>query len=68
MNIQNNLHTAKTINRKNFFSKVSKSFLGILLISSFPFNLFGRNSSSKNIKVKINPLAVKREKDVRKND
>jgi hypothetical protein len=67
MNNQNNLHTAKVINRKNFFSKVSKSFMGVLLVSSFPFNLFGRSSSSQKTEIKINPLAVKREKDVRKN-
>jgi hypothetical protein len=37
------------------------------MVSLFPFNLFGRSSSAKKIEIKINPLAVKREKDIKKN-
>lgn len=67
MNNQNNLHTAKAINRQKFFSRISKGFIGLIIVSSFPFKLFGGSSSSNKIKVKINPLAVKREKDIKKN-
>jgi hypothetical protein len=67
MNNQNSLHTVKELGRKKFFSKISKGFMGLVILSSFPFNLFGRNSSSRKIKININPLAVKREKGNKKN-
>ncbi len=84
MNNQNNLNTVKTIEnlsrlvgRKKFFVKLGKSFMGLILVSSFPLKLFGRNNSSslaisgdlseKKVEIKINPLAVSRDKDNRKN-
>lgn len=67
MNKQNSLHTVKDLGRKKFFSKISKGFIGLVILSSFPFNLFGRNSTSGRIEIKINPLAVKREKGNKKN-
>ena len=74
MNIQNNLNMVKTIEdlsrlvgRKNFFSKIIKGFAGLLLAGSLPFKLFSRNVSSNRIEVKINPLAVSRDKENKKN-
>jgi len=77
MNNQNNLHTVKIIERKNFFVKLGKSFMGFVLISSFPFKLFGRDNSSspalnrdrseKKVEIKINPHAISRNKDNKKN-
>ncbi len=63
MRNQEKLNKISEINRKNFFSRISKGFLGFIVVSSFPFNLFAGNSSSKKIQIKINPLAVKRTKD-----
>ncbi|OGU76911.1 MAG: hypothetical protein A2V93_07555 [Ignavibacteria bacterium RBG_16_34_14] len=69
MNNQNNLHTVKTLERKNFFIKLIKSFIGLVLFSSFPLKLFNRNNKYlKKAEIKINPLAVSRNKDNRKND
>lgn len=62
MKDQMKINPAKTIHRKTFFGKFGKSFLGLILVSSFPFKLFSKSSSSKN-KIKINPHAVKRNKD-----
>jgi hypothetical protein len=68
MNNENNLHIMKTIERKKFFTKLAKGFMGLVLVSSFPFKLFARNNSSlKKVEIKINPLAVSRDKDNRKN-
>ena len=67
MNIPDNLHKAKVIDRKKFFTRISNGFMGLFMVSLFPFNLFGRSSSAKKIEIKINPLAVKREKDIKKN-
>jgi len=68
MNNPNNLHTVKTIERKKFFVKLGKGFMGFVLISSFPFKIFGRNNSFlKKVEIKINPLAISRDKDKKKN-
>jgi hypothetical protein len=40
--------------------------MGLFLLSSFPFKIFGMNSSQKKIEIKINPLAVSRDKDSKK--
>jgi len=53
-----------TLNRRKFFNKISLSTIGTLFLSSIPFNLFGseKKKSFKNIKVKIHPDSVKRNK------
>lgn len=58
------------MNRKNFFTLISTSFLGIAFLRMNPLKLFGlkKNSSIGNsMKVKINPLAVNRDKTGKKN-
>ena len=69
MNIQNNLHKVKSFDRKKFFSRIGKGFIGLVIFSSLPFNMFNKNDSRfhKKVKVRINPLAVKREKDINNN-
>ena len=49
----------KNIERKNFFSKVSKGFAGLVLLSYFPFKLFA-SKDIKKVEIKINPQAVSR--------
>jgi hypothetical protein len=66
MNDNNNIKIIDS-GRKKFFAKISKGFMGLLILGSFPFNLFGGNFSSKRIEIKINPLAVKRKKGNKKN-
>ncbi|MBK7106435.1 MAG: hypothetical protein IPH62_14235 [Ignavibacteriae bacterium] len=53
-----------SINRRKFFNKISLSAIGTLFLSSFPLNIFGteKKKSFKNIKVKIHPDSVKRNK------
>ena len=58
------------MNRKKFFTLMSTSFLGIAFLKINPIKFFSnkRNSENKNsVKVKINPLAVSREKTGKKN-
>lgn len=54
----------KELNRRKFFNRISIGALGAILLSSLPFNLFGktRNKNVKKVKVKINPSSVKRNK------
>lgn len=51
------------VDRKKFFLTAASGFLGLTLLSKFPFNLFGNNSktNSGKIQVKINPSAVSRD-------
>ena len=50
-------------NRRKFFSTASKSSLGLLLMSSFPIKIFGRNNKINKLKeVHPHPKAVKRVK------
>ena len=56
----------KTIERKKFFSSFGKGFIGLLLVSSFPVKLFGKKDI-KRVEIKINPQAVSRKKDGKKN-
>ncbi|HSP86618.1 MAG TPA: hypothetical protein VLN45_00675 [Ignavibacteriaceae bacterium] len=68
MNNQNKTEIVNTLERKKFFVNLVKSFMGLFLVSSFPFKIFGMNNSSqKKIEIKINPLAVSRDKDSKKN-
>ncbi len=57
----------KKVERKKFFVSLGAGFMGYFVLRSFPFNLFGKKSLSKNdktgkVRVKINPLAVSRNK------
>lgn len=54
--------------RKKFFSVVGLGFIGMFFTKSFPFRFLSKNKmEDKKIKVKINPLAVKRQKMGNKN-
>ena len=58
------------MNRKKFFTIISTSFIGIAFLKINPIKLFNANKHSlegEKIKVKINPLAVNREKSGKKN-
>lgn len=50
------------MNRKNFFISISLGAVGFALYNSFPMKYFTKKSNNSNtkIKVKINPLAVSR--------
>ena len=59
------------MNRKKFFTIISTSFLGIAFLKMNPIKFFSSKNHSikgEKIKVKINPLAVNREKIGKKND
>ncbi len=54
--------------RKKFFSVIGLGTMGILFTRFSSLKLFSKNlSNKKKIKVKINPLAVKRQKIGSKN-
>lgn len=54
--------------RKKFFSAIGLGALGVLLSGFFPLKMFKKNiDTDKKIRVKINPMAVKREKSGGKN-
>ena len=56
------------MNRNKFFSVVGLGMIGVLLSKIVPFKFTsGKIAKTKKVKVKINPLAVKREKDIGKN-
>jgi hypothetical protein len=58
------------MNRKKFFALASTSILGIAILKANPLNLFTSKKDSEkdiSVKVKINPLAVSREKTGNKN-
>lgn len=50
------------MNRKNFFTSVSLGAVGFAIYNSFPMKYFNKksNNPTTKIKVKINPLAVSR--------
>jgi len=53
----------KKSNRRKFFSTAGKSSLGLLLLSSLPMKIFGRNNKINKLKeVHPHPQAVKRVK------
>ncbi|MHB1686169.1 MAG: hypothetical protein ACYCVH_02170 [Ignavibacteriaceae bacterium] len=65
MNIQNLFD--KKSGRKKFFISLGAGLAGLLLLRAFPLNLFAKSKSnfkenSQKIKVRINPLAVSRNK------
>jgi len=58
------------MDRKKFVALFSTSILGAALLKANPMNIFTSKNSFKNgseVKVKINPLAVNREKTGKKN-
>ena len=53
------------VDRRNFFEKIGKASLIVAAATVLPIKLFGskkRERANKNIKVKIHPSAVKRNK------
>jgi hypothetical protein len=56
--------TNNIIKRKKFFKSITAGITGLIVFNSFPYKLFrlNRNESVTKISVKINPLAVKRNK------
>jgi hypothetical protein len=58
----------KRMNRNKFFSVVGLGMVGVLMSKIVPFKFAsGKNVKTKKVNVKINPLAVKREKVAGKN-
>jgi|AMWB02.1.fsa_nt_gi hypothetical protein len=57
------------MNRKKFFASISLSALGLALFNNFPINVISKmiGGNKKEVKVKINPLAVSRTKIGEKN-
>ena len=58
------------IKRKNFFSTVGIGLFGFIAVKLIPFSGLLTKSSAKNktVKVRINPDAVSRENNGKKND
>lgn len=52
------------MNRKKFFTSISLGVIGFTLLNTFPFNVLAKKSvnNKKQVRVKINPLAVSRKK------
>jgi len=51
------------LKRRNFFSLIGKSTIGVILINVIPFkSLFGTRPNKEVTKVKIHPDAVSRNK------
>jgi len=51
------------LKRRNFFGLIGKSTMGVILLNMFPFkSLFGAGRKKDNVKVKIHPEAVSRNK------
>ena len=58
----------KMMNRNKFFSVMGLGMIGVMVSKFIPIRFTGGyKKNSKKVKVKINPLAVKREKVIRKN-
>ena len=54
--------------RKKFFKSIGMGMIGVALFKFFPFaNKSEKRKTEKEIKVKLNPLAVRRQKIGRKN-
>ncbi|VAX25144.1 hypothetical protein MNBD_IGNAVI01-2169 [hydrothermal vent metagenome] len=52
----------KKSNRRKFFATAGKSSLGLMLMSSFPMNIFSKNTKVIKLKeVHPHPQAVKRD-------
>ena len=58
----------KRMNRNKFFSVVGLGMVGVLMSKIVPFKFTsGKKVKTKKVNVKINPLAVKRDKVAGKN-
>ncbi len=59
----------KAINRKNFFTKIAAGLFGFVLLKSIPFSGYFTKNKTTQIRpvVKLNPLAVSRNKTGIKN-
>jgi hypothetical protein len=56
------------MNRNKFFSVVGLGMIGVLMSKIIPLRFTsGKKVNAKKVSVKINPLAVKREKVIGKN-
>ena len=57
------------MNRKNFFTSISFGAVGFVIYNSFPMKYFSKklNDSNTKLEVKVNPLAVGRNKAGKKN-
>jgi hypothetical protein len=54
----------KKINRNKFFITAGTGIAGFFLLKTFPFSLFSKKdvTNKKEVSVKVNPQAVKRQK------
>lgn len=56
----------KRLKRKNFFTSLGAGIAGYVVMRSFPFRLFtnkgNENKTDSKIKLRINPLAISRNK------
>ena len=61
--------SVKKIHRKKFFLSLGTGFFGFILFNSFPFKFFTKKEmkQEKQVTIQINPLAVSRKKQDRKN-
>jgi len=66
MNMSNGHKETKKIKRKKFFSQTGKGIAGLLLLSSFPLKLFA-GKKKRRVEIKLNPQAVGRNKNGRRN-
>jgi hypothetical protein len=58
----------KMMNRNKFFGVVGLGMIGVFMTKVIPFKFAsGKKTKAKRVNVKINPLAVKREKVIGKN-
>ncbi len=59
-----NLEKRNILDRRKFFSRISIGALGAVILSSFPFKIFGKGKKRniKKVYVKIHPSSVKRNK------
>ena len=56
----------KVMNRNKFFSVMGIGMIGVMVSKFIPIRfIHGKKKNTKNVKVKINPLAVKRGKVIR---
>ena len=56
------------MNRNKFFSVIGLGMIGVMVSKFIPIRFTGvKKDNAKRVNVKINPLAVKREKVIRKN-
>jgi len=59
----------KRLDRKKFFYSIGTAIVGYFIFRTFPFKLFNNKNdkyfkNTQQIKVKINPLAVRRNKKI----